>query len=404
MAQFKYTALTRDGAKVSGMIEGFNELDAAARIKEEYSVIVKLSQVKEKGPGLMDLEIGKPRLHMKAFTVMCSQFAIILKAGIPIGRAVTLIANKTTDKTLHRLLKQVAADVEGGRALSAAFEEHGSKFLPVTFVETIRAGEESGGLSSAFDSMHKHYDKQHKMSGRVRGAMAYPLFVLVLAIGVVGVLMVKVVPTFTALFDSYGATLPLMTQILISISTFFQHYAWLLALIFGVLFVLIKIYSATESGRMQIAKWGLKVPVLGEIQELNGASQFANTMTTLLEAGLPMNRAVSITARVMDNYYLSTETGKLSGKLEEGHSLGASMKEQNVLPDILVDMTAVGEDSGEMAQTLDSIGEYYDSELETAIQAALAKLEPTLLIGIAVVAGFIVISIYMAMFSLYGAM
>lgn len=404
MAQFKYTALTRDGAKVSGMIEGFNELDAAARIKEEYSVIVKLSPVKEKGPGLMNLEIGKPRLNVKAFTVMCSQFAIILKAGIPIGRAVTLIANKTTDRVLNRLLKQVASDVEGGRALSAGFEEHGAKFLPVTFIETIRAGEESGNLSGAFDSMHRHFDKQGKMSGRVRGAMAYPMFVLVLAIGVVAVLMIKVVPTFTALFDSYGATLPLMTQMLISISTFFQHYTWLLALIAGALFIFIKVYSATESGRMQIAKWGLKVPVLGEIQELNGASQFANTMTTLLEAGLPMNKAVSITARVMDNYYLSTETGKLSGKLEEGHSLGASMKEQKVLPDILVDMTAVGEDTGEMAQTLDSIGEYYDAELETAIQAALAKLEPTLLIGIAVVAGFIVISIYMAMFSLYGAM
>ena len=163
-------------------------------------------------------------------------------------------------------------------------------------------------------------------------------------------------------------------------------------------------YAATENGRLQISKLFLKVPVLGEIQELNAASQFSNTMTTLLEAGLPMNRAVSITSRVMDNYFLGAETGKLSGALEEGRSLGVSMREQAVMPDILIDMTAVGEETGEMAETLNTIGQYYDAELEQAIQSALAKLEPTLLIGIAVVAGFIVISIYMAMFSLYGSM
>lgn len=388
------------------MMEGFNELDAASRIKQECDVIIKIKEVKEKaeGPGLLNIEFGRPRLNNKAFTVMCSQFAIILKAGIPIGRAVKLISDQTADRTLKRLLVQVSEDVEGGRSLSASFAEHGEKFLPVTFVETLRAGEESGNLYQSFESMHDHYDKQGKMSGRVRGAMAYPLFVLVLSVIVVAVLMIKVVPTFTSLFDSYGAELPLMTKMLISISEFFQHYTLYMAAVIVAFFILFRVYSATEQGRMRTAQAGLKVPVLGEIQMLNAASQFANTMATLLEAGLPMNRAVSITSRVMDNYFLSTETGKLSSRLEEGKSLGASMRENMVLPEILVDMTSVGEETGEMAETLTTIGQYYDAELEQAIQSALAKLEPTLLIGIAVVAGFIVIAVYMAMFSLYGSM
>ena len=146
------------------------------------------------------------------------------------------------------------------------------------------------------------------------------------------------------------------------------------------------------------------MPVLGEIGELNAASQFANTMVTMLSAGLPLTKSISITANVLDNYYISTEIGKLATKLEEGRSLGASMREAQVMPDILVDMVAVGEETGEMESTLNTIAKFYDEELETAIAAALAKLEPTLLVGLAVIAGFIVIAVYMAMFSMYSVM
>ena len=146
------------------------------------------------------------------------------------------------------------------------------------------------------------------------------------------------------------------------------------------------------------------MPVLGNIEELNGASEFSNTLTTMLSAGLTMTRAITITARTMKNYYLSTEVGKLAVKLEEGHALGASMREANFMPDILVDMVAVGEETGELEKTLHTIAGYYDAELDMAIAAALAKLEPTLLVGLAGIAGFIVAAIYMAMFSMYSMM
>ena len=163
-------------------------------------------------------------------------------------------------------------------------------------------------------------------------------------------------------------------------------------------------YGNTEDGRMRFAKWALKIPILGNISSLNGASQFANSMATMLQAGLPLNKAVSITAKTMDNYFLSTETGKLSGKLEEGKALGSSMREANYMPDILVDMVGVGEETGEMEDTLHTIAGYYDAELQMATDAALKKMEPALLVGLAGIAGFIVIAIYMAMFSMYGSM
>ena len=222
MPTFKYSVMSRDGKKVNGVIEGFNELDAVSRLKENYPIVLNLSEVKEKGKAaqflsmdiggnklndkaftlmcsqfsvilkaggklaqFMSLDIGGNKLNDKAFTLMCSQFSVILKAGIPISRTVELIADKMTDKPLKRILEQVAKDVEGGRSLATAFTERGRKLFPVTFLETVRAGEESGSLDTAFDSISKHYAKQSKMKGKVRGALIYPIFVLIVAIVVV---------------------------------------------------------------------------------------------------------------------------------------------------------------------------------------------------------------------------
>ena len=406
MATYNYSAVTRDGKKVNGVIEGYNELDAVTRIKEAYPIVLKITESKgeSKLARFMSMDLGGNKLNDKAFMLMCRQFSVILRAGVPIRRTVELIAEKMTDKTLKRILNQVAEDVEGGRSLSASFQERGGKLFPVTFLETIRAGEEAGSLDISFDSISEHYAKQSKMKGKVRGALIYPIFLLIVAIVVVVVLMVKVVPTFTAIFDSYDAELPLPTQILIGMSDFFSKY-WMVLAAIGVAFVLAyKLYGNTEAGRINLAKLQLRLPVLGNIAVLNSASQFSNTMAMMMGAGLPMTKAVTITSRVLDNYFVSLEVGKITAKLEEGHTLGTSLRDAKCLPDIMVDMTAVGEESGELEQTLGMTAEYYDTELEQATAAALAKLEPSILVFLAAFAGFIVIAIYMAMFGMYAAM
>lgn len=406
MPQYKYSAVSKGGKKVTGVIEGFNELDAAAKIKESYSIVLQISEVQEKGKAaaFFSMDIGGNKLDDKAFMLMCRQFSVILKAGVPIRRTVELIADKMTDKPLKRILEQVVKDVEGGRSLASSFEERGKKLLPITFLETIRAGEEAGSLDNAFESVSEHYEKQSKMKGKVKGALIYPAFVLVVAIVVVIVLMVKVVPTFTAIFDSYDAELPVPTQILIGMSNFFSKYWMVLAGIGAAIVLGFKLYGNTEEGRLNLAKLQMKLPVLGNIAVLNGASQFANTMAMMMNAGLPMTKAVTITSRVLDNYFISQQVGKITARLEEGHTLGHSMREAACLPEILVDMTGVGEESGELEQTLRMTADYYDTELEQATAAALAKLEPTVLVFLAGFAGFIVIAIYMAMFGMYSAM
>lgn len=404
MAQFKYVALSPEGKKATGVISAINEVDAALRVKENYDVIIKLTQVEEKKPSIFTMDIGGGRLDAKAFTVMCNQFAIILESGIPVARAVHLVADKTVDKTLKQMLEKIADDVESGRTLSASFEEHGKKFLPITFIETVRAGEQSGSIDRSFSTMAEHYDKQTKMKAKVRGAMAYPSFVMVIAVIVVGVLVTFVIPKMMPIFLEGGGELPLPTKMLLGISNFLSHNILIILLVLALLIFIIKVFGNTERGRTMYAKLMLKLPILGNIQELTAASQFANTMSAMLSAGLPVTKAVDITARVVDNYYISQQTALLTEQLESGHELGTSMRDGTIYPSILVDMAGVGEQTGELEQTLKTIARYYDAELDEATKSALAKLEPALLIFIAIVAGFIVIAMYSAMFSMYNNM
>ncbi|MDD6880981.1 MAG: type II secretion system F family protein [Firmicutes bacterium] len=404
LVTYKYTAISRSGERVSGIMEGFDELDVVDKIKETCLIVEKLTEVKDNSDSVLNMEIGGNKLNKKAFTVMCSQFAIILRAGLPVARTASLIAAKTTDKKLKKVLQKVAADVEGGRTLSASFQDHGEKLFPSTFIEALRAGEESGNIDKSFETMHNHFDKQMKMKGKVRNALIYPAFVMAVAVVVVAVLMIKVVPTFISIFDSYGAELPLITQLLILISNFFVG-NWIKMLAFFIVaFIVFKLYTNTEKGRLKFARFALRMPVFGNINELNAASQFANTMATMLGSGIPMTKSVSITAKVIENYYISQEVGKITTKIEEGNDMGTSLKDAACLPDILVDMVAVGEETGEMEETLDTIAKYYDSELEMAITSALNKLEPAILVVMAGIAGFIVIAVYVAMFGMYAAM
>ena len=274
MNSYKYTAVSASGEQIQGMVEAVDQLEATAKIRQQYNVILAITETKGGAsmPGFLNMEIGKPKLNSKAFTLMCSQFSTILSAGIPIARAVKLIGDKTTDKYLKKLLQSVAEDVEAGRTVSSSFEDHGHDLLPTTFCETLKAGEQAGDLAGAFESFYKHFDKQTKMGAKVRSAMMYPMFVLVIAIVVVIVLMVKVVPTFTAIFAEQGSELPLPTKILIGTSNFISKYILVIVLIVAVIVAGFLIYKRNPKGARNIAQLQLKLPLFGNIAELNAAS------------------------------------------------------------------------------------------------------------------------------------
>ena len=386
-------------------MEAYNEVDAIERIKRTCDVILSISA---KGDGstknLMNMNIGKPRLNQKAFSMMCSQFSIILNAGLPVGRTVRLIADKTSDRLLKGIINQVGDDVEAGRSLSASFADRGGDIFDPTFIETIRAGEETGSVAHSFETIHEHTDKVLKLKKKIRGALAYPAFVLVIAVIVVAILMIKVVPTFMESFADLGVDVPPLTKALIAVSNFFQNYTVLMVVVFIIIYFAFRIYTSTEKGRLKFAEIVRDLPLVGNISQLTSATQFTSSLSVMLGAGLPMIRALNITARTISNYYVQTQISKMAVRVEEGRPVGTSLRDTGCMPAILVDMVAVGETSGEMEDTLKTIGAYFDVELDSAISGMMAKLEPAIMVGLAGIVGFIVIAIYGAMFDIYGAM
>lgn len=402
MITYQYKAVTADGINTRGIVQATDEFAAVAKIKATCPVVTKLTPVKEK-TGFLSMEVGSKKVNAKNLSVMCSQFAIILRSGVNISRCMTMIAEQTEDKKLKKMLEGAADDVAEGNGVANSFEKN-AKGLPVTFLETVRAGEESGTLENSFSQMEKYYEKSYKTSQKIKRAMTYPAFVLAIAVIVLIVVMVKVIPTIAVTFSDLGGQMPVMTRMMIAMSDFFASYWILIIAVILALVVGLKIYFNTEKGRTFWAGVQLKMPVLGKINVLNGASQFANTMAVLLASGLTVNKAVEVTAKVMDNYVLAMEISSMSGKIEEGRPLGECVKTSDHLPKTLKEMCAIGEETGELDETLDNIGDYFDNEAEHATAQAIAKMEPTILVVMAIFAGFIVISIYLPIFTMYNLM
>nr|WP_294681526.1 type II secretion system F family protein [uncultured Anaerotignum sp.] len=402
MQTYRYKALSKQGAKVNGVVEAQNEYEAVVQIKEHCSVVTDIWKVKEKN-SILTKEIGSKKPSPKILSMMCSQFSVLLQSGLNIRRVVETVSAQTSDKRLRKILADVAEDVGGGYSLAGAFENQGNYF-PIALIETVRAGEESGALEHSFERLTSYYESSYKTKAKVKSALTYPIFVLIIAVVVVIVMMAKVIPTFLGIFDELDAELPLCTISLIKMTEFFQR-AWFLLLILifgGILFW--RFYRKTEKGALRCSVLAMKIPVLGKINRMNGASQFANTMATLLSAGLGVGRALMITARVLDNRYLSKAADRCIMGVEAGRRLGECLTEVNYLPNLLAEMTAVGEETGTLEETLTKVGSYFDNEVETSTQRAISLLEPTLLVVAAIIAGYIVFSLYLPMFSMYGAM
>lgn len=400
MPTYKYKAISLDGAPVSGVMEAYDEFAAVDRIKETCAVVTKLTEVRRSDEG-KEL-FGRPKIQHKVLAMVSSQFSIILTAGLPIVRAVELIAGQTSDRQMRRILQAVAADVAAGHSLAQSFENKGGAQLPTTFIETVRAGEDSGTLDHAFAKLHTYYDKSAKIKAKVVSAMAYPIFLCIVAVIVVMIIMVRAVPVFVGLFEGMGTALPAPTRILIAVSNFFSDYNLFLLLGVALIVIACKLWQRTEDGKRFFARLSLKLPILGRVNVMKGASQFANTMATMLAAGIPMVKAVTATGKAMDNYVMGMETLETVSGIEQGKRLGVCMKNGEFFPPLLVEMTAVGEETGSMEATLDVIGAYFDTEVEQQSTRALSLLEPSIIVVLALFVVFILLAVYLPLFSMYG--
>ena len=386
------------GKSVSGVIQAYSEYEAVAQIKQQSLVVEKITEMTEKQGVHVDL--NEPLwVSEKVLALTASQFAIMLRAGLPMSRIVELIAEQTSDKLMKKILTACAADVAAGYSLAQSLEKNGKK-IPVTFIETIRAGEESGALETCFARLKTYYEKSNRIKRKVKGALTYPVILLIMSFVVVGIVMVVLVPTMTSMFEGMGMDLPLPTQILLGLSHFFTDWWPFLVVGLGALIIGYKMYRKTPAGALNIGKLSLKIPVIGNIGRMNAASQFANTLCVLLSAGLPVTNVISIIARIMDNAAIAKTIDEAVVELESGKRLGRTLEGNPYLPPMLVEMVTVGEETGALEETMDTIGSYYDEEAENASEKAVGLLEPMMTFFLGVLVGFIVIAIYDPMFSM----
>ncbi len=399
-----YKASTASGTEAKGMVQAIDEYNAVLQIREQYPIIKSLKPIhSNRMQKLLTMELGSKKIKSKALAMMCSQFAITLKSGMPIVRAMDMIARQTEDKRLKKILTAISEDVAAGNMVASCFEKYKESFPP-TFIETVRAGEQSGTLDRSFAKLEDYYEKSYKTTEKIRSALTYPIFVVFVAIVVLIVVMAKVIPTLAATFMDLGGDLPLITKVMIDCSNFFARW-WIVMIIFLLTaFIGWKLFAKTERGEELNAKLAISLPVIGKINTMNGAAQFANTMSVMLASGLTLDRAAATTAKTIDNYLLRKDVFEMIGRIEEGRSLGQCIRDTKHFPANLKEMCAVGEETGELDQTLNVVGDYFTNEADHATKQALAKLEPTLLVLLAIFAGFIVFAIYLPIFTMYDLM
>lgn len=398
MQTFKYSAISRDGTSVGGVIEAYDEYEAIDELRKTCSVVESIKPVKQ--ARRVHIDINEPLwVTNKTLAMTANQFCIMLKAGLPMTRTIELIAQQCGDRLMKRILLACATDVAAGYSLADSLEKN-SKKIPAVFVETVRAGESSGTLEQSFKSLEAYYSHADKTAKKVRSALTYPLIVVVLAVVVIAVIMTVLVPTMTETLRGMGTELPLITRILIAISDFFKNWWYLVLIALAAIILALYFYGRTEKGKLAYSKIRLKLPVIGKIARYNAAAQTANTLATLLAAGIPVTHALDIVSRVVDLRCVGKELNEAISKLEGGMSLGEALKGSQYLPPMLVEMMTIGESSGSLEETLRTVGLYYSEEAMNASDSALKLLEPAITIVLGVIVGFIVIAIYVPVFTM----
>lgn len=400
MTTFRYKGQTAGGAKVSGVLRAYDEFEAADKLRESVAIITKLEAVPEKKESVLSRPVAF-RVKEKELALLCSQFAIILASGLSVERCVSMVAAQTKNKYLRRMLDKVSEEVGAGYSLAQSFENN-APYLPKTFTETLRAGEQSGTLESCFQRLHAYYDRSAKTRAKIVSTLTYPVMVIIVAIVVFVIIIAVAVPAFTTAFNEIGSDLPGVTKALMAVSTFFTKWWWLLLTILALLAAAYLAVRRTERGRAALAAWSLTRAPLRRIHSMNAAAQFAHSMATLLAAGLPLPRALEVTANVVSNYTFSLAVRQVRQDVERGRPMTESMAGIECFPAMLTEMVGVGERSGALEETLDVIGDYYDNEVSVTTARLLAVLEPAITIALAVLVVILLLAVYLPMFTLYG--
>jgi type IV pilus assembly protein PilC len=399
MPVFTYRGTNKTGATVQGERTAGTKAEVKATLARENINVSKLS---EKGKEFNIPSFGGSGVDSKELAIFTRQFSVMIDAGLPLVQCLEILAGQQENKTFQKVLNGVRGSVEGGATLSASMKQF-DKIFDALYYNMVEAGETGGILDTILQRLSSYIEKNVKLKRAVQSAMIYPIAVFSIAGGVIILLLWKVVPIFTQLFNGLGVDLPLPTRIVIQLSEFVGSiYGFMIAVFCAGGVFALKSWYGTPQGRLAIDSIILKIPLIGPLMRKIAVARFTRTLGTLISSGVPILEGLDITARTSGNAVVERAITATRKAVEAGRSLVDPLKDTGVFPGMVTQMIGVGEQTGAMDAMLQKIADFYEDEVDAAVKDLLTAMEPIMIVVLGVVVGGIVISMYLPLFSLIG--
>lgn len=393
---FKWTGINTQGKRVDGVIHASDAKAAHSELGKMQIEVISLSQKSAYAIGGK----RKPKIKLRDILLFTRFLATMIAAGLPIIQALDLIANDQENSTMKSLIESIRHDISGGKTLAETFSQYPQYFNDL-YVNLIKAGEKSGTLDKILNRLATYIERTESMKRKIKKALTYPIAIVVVAMGVSSILLFFVVPQFQTMFASFGAKLPYFTQLVVHLSNFLRGYWWVIIGLIVFLVVLWKKKLKHEPAMIErVDRLSLKLYVVGAILQKGIIARFTRTLSTTLEAGMPIVESMKSLAYIMNNTLYTRAVLRMCDDINSGHTLSASMSTSKLFPNMVIQMVAVGEASGRLSDMLNKIADYYEEEVNALVDNLSALLEPIIMVVLGVIVGGFIIAMYLPIFKL----
>ena len=396
MPIFLYKARSRSGKKIRGDLDA-PSLDMALNVLNRRGL--SEIKVKPKPKDILEGTFLEGRVTSRDMVIFSRQFSTMINSGVPILQSLQVMCQQTENKILRRKLYEVKNDIEGGASLYDALKKHKDVFDDL-YTNMVDAGETGGVLDVVLDRLAQYIEKAAKLKARVKSAMIYPGVIITVAIAVIAIILIFVIPTFEQMFADFGGALPLPTQIVINLSRFTT--ANIVYIIFALIaaFIAFKLFYRWERGKILVDNWILFLPVFGPLLRKVAVARFSRTLSTMISSGVPILNALDIVSRTSGNKTVELGVMEARKSISEGQTLAEPLDETGVFPPMVIHMISIGEATGALDNMLGKIADFYDDEVDVAVETLTSLLEPIMIVILGVIVGGLVVSMYLPIFQI----
>jgi type IV pilus assembly protein PilC len=397
MPVFVWKGTTIGGEIQKGEIEAQDEQAVRRLLRQQR---INLSKIKPKPKDLLEnIALFKKKVSPKDIVIFTRQLSTMIDAGLPLIQGLEILASQQENKTFKKVLMDTKSDVESGSSFADALKKHPKQFDRL-FCNMIAAGEMGGILDDVLKRLADYMEKALRLKKKVKGALTYPTIVLAISALVIGVILIFVIPVFEKMFADFGGALPVPTQMVVNLSSFVKSYTPLMIVVTAVMIFLFRKYYKTEKGMRMVDGLILKSPVFGPLLKKVAVAKLTRTLGTLIESGVPILETLNVAAGTAGNKIVEETIYKVRSSISEGRTLAEPLSESKIFPAMVVHMISVGETTGALDQMLNKIADFYDEEVETAVEALTSMIEPFMIVFLGGTVGSIIIAMYLPIFKM----